>query len=584
MTDQTQFQNARMNFFPGFFTTAEDWKTEQNYHLAKRKQHDRLFHNTHGTVRGEGDELEVHAADGLSVLVSTGAALDGHGREILLLEPTLVSLEAKIPELVTRTSSRTVYIVIRYDEQECERLENVEQPQYSGNTRIKEDPVITARLEEPDNRTWLELARIQLEVDVTQIVDAEDPGNPKPNEIDRTHVKWSVSVSELNEKLIAESVNSEALEQRISEEESKTVDLSDRLSQEESKSEEFLSRLSQEEELSVTMQAELARLDQLVMLHNRGLHTPGIMTGEGQGLRVQSAGGFDVNVLIGAALDAAGNSLRLEESRILTITPDFDALPQMVFISIRYREGPQGDPGVMLRADIEKPDNRSWLELARIDLQPGVSAIQDAEDIDNPHGNELDLRYAPPAGSLGIVEQQMPAETIQHLIQVMRRTRRDFAALDQRFPVTSTDDVRYATLTVETLARTGCVRPGQLPSALTATASVEQDVGQELDEKYGHVLHTKPEFQTYQSAVKDLLNALQQDEELGVLTRQDAVAEAARELSEITIQTPIADTSATQPIVHTRRDEVVTALDASRSKARGGRTIARYHWSWVGDE
>ena len=171
----------------------------------------------------------------------------------------------------------------------------------------------------------------------------------------------------------------------------------------------------------------------------------------------------------------------------------------------------------------------------------------------------------------------MSPETLQHLIQVMGRTRRDFAALDDRFPVPSASDVRHAALTVETLARIARLRPGQLPDLLATLAAIEQDVGQEIYEKYGNVVNTTGEFREYQTAVQDLQAALRLGEEHSILTAQDAVAEAARELSEIAVESPIADAGRDQTVT-TVEDEATVTLDATHSHARGGREIVRYLW------
>jgi hypothetical protein len=163
----------------------------------------------------------------------------------------------------------------------------------------------------------------------------------------------------------------------------------------------------------------------------------------------------------------------------------------------------------------------------------------------------------------------------------MRRTRREFAALVDQFPVPSAMDVRHAALTVETLACTNLLRPGQLPDVLAATVALEQDVGQEIEDKYGNVVDTAPEFAQYQAAVRDLLAALPSGDETGILNAQDAVAEAARELSELVVQTPIADAGRDRKTA-TLEDETTVSLDGSRSQARGGREVVRYRWSKEG--
>jgi hypothetical protein len=142
-------------------------------------------------------------------------------------------------------------------------------------------------------------------------------------------------------------------------------------------------------------------------------------------------------------------------------------------------------------------------------------------------------------------------------------------------------DVRHAALTVETLARTKLLRPGQLPDVLAATVAVEQDVGQEIEDRYGNVVETAPEFAQYQAAVRDLLAAMASGDETGILNTQDAVAEAARELSELVVQTPIAEAGPDRKTA-TLEDETTVSLDGSRSRARGGREVVRYRWSKEG--
>jgi hypothetical protein len=95
------------------------------------------------------------------------------------------------------------------------------------------------------------------------------------------------------------------------------------------------------------------------------------------------------------------------------------------------------------------------------------------------------------------------------------------------------------------------------------------------------VVDTAPEFAQYQAAVRDLLAALPSGDETGILNAQDAVAEAARELSELVVQTPIADAGRDRKTA-TLEDETTVSLDGSRSQARGGREVVRYRWSKEG--
>lgn len=161
---------------------------------------------------------------------------------------------------------------------------------------------------------------------------------------------------------------------------------------------------------------------------------------------------------------------------------------------------------------------------------------------------------------------------------VMQDGRRDFAALANRYPIPSAHDVRHAALTVEILARMKALRLGQVPDVLAAIAAIEQDVGQEIGAAYPAVVVT-PQFHAYQEAVNALLSSLHAGGGFDILlTRQGEVSEAARELSEVVVQPPIAKAGQDQSVT-IPGDEATVKLDASNSQAFGGRTIVKYRWS-----
>jgi hypothetical protein len=69
----------RVRFFFGQLLTANDFETEQTYHIIMRRLHNRLLHGA-GIVEG----LRVSADDdqsGAVVVLSPGFALDGLGRD-----------------------------------------------------------------------------------------------------------------------------------------------------------------------------------------------------------------------------------------------------------------------------------------------------------------------------------------------------------------------------------------------------------------------------------------------------------------------------------------------------------------------
>ena len=176
MSNQTEFK--RLNFFTGLFTTADDWLQEQNYHLEKRRLHLGGLHSP-GVIAGIGEECQVRAAGGMSVRVASGAALDGKGNLIYLPAPSaelVIEPPASLPA--------TVYVVIEYTEKPTDYRLNPEDADYSGSARVTEIPRVSCAYDAPDNKTALELARIDLHPDVTEIADPADPAHPKANEID----------------------------------------------------------------------------------------------------------------------------------------------------------------------------------------------------------------------------------------------------------------------------------------------------------------------------------------------------------------------------------------------------------------
>ncbi|HAA03398.1 MAG TPA: hypothetical protein DCE18_08505 [Syntrophobacteraceae bacterium] len=334
-------------------------------------------------------------------------------------------------------------------------------------------------------------------------------------------------------------------------------------------------------------------------LHNRGLHSPGVIRGELDELRVVATRGLEVQLLPGVALDKEGNELYLGQSQRVTLTPGDYTLPQLVYLALRH--GEEGTDWVeyneanqycgftriketpQLEITTSRPDNQTKLEIARIQLNEGVTAVSDAADPDNPAANEIDLRFVVQAGSVGVVEEGMTPEDMERLIQLMRRTRRDFAALSSRYSTSSATDVRQGATTLEMLARTGCLRLEQVSAVMNALADVEQDVAQELAVAYTFLVNST-EFQEYQGALFNLAAALRDGEGVNTLfTCQDRVAEAARELAEMATQRPVAE-AGNDVTVATGGDEAVVVLDGSQSKVFGGRTLARYHWRLLDSE
>ena len=73
----------RLNYFKGFFTTADDWRAEQRYHREKMMLHNRRLHSP-GVLRGEAGDRQVPnarialAENGGGALVSGPAVVCVH--------------------------------------------------------------------------------------------------------------------------------------------------------------------------------------------------------------------------------------------------------------------------------------------------------------------------------------------------------------------------------------------------------------------------------------------------------------------------------------------------------------------------
>ena len=584
MTELTEFK--RLRFFTGFFTTARDWEAEQNYHLEKLKLHNKELH-TPGIIRREGEQLTVVATGGLKLQVKPGAALDSRGNTIFLGTPQELVIDKaalKLPEADPDSTVYDVYIVAMYSENPDDYVANVTQPEYSGHTRVAERPCFTVTRDRPDGQVHLRLALIRLQKNAGAVANPGDPQNPGVNEIDRRNVVYSSDARDLDDRLKAHDTRLEAHDHQLKDHDDWLKKHDGHLEAHDHQLKDHADWLKKHDGQLAAHDAWLKDHDRRLKdedryrrLHNRRLHTPGVLRGEGGGLAVKAAGGLNVHVAAGAAQDGEGNTVILEEPRAILIDPSVYHLPDLIFIALGHEDGPAGGAHPHLQVTTHKPDNRTWLELARINLQPGVTEISDPADPHNPGGNQINQNHVLSAGAVGVVEAQMAVETLRHIIQVMGRTRRDFAALDDQFPTPSAGDVRHAAQTVETLARIGCLRPGQLPELLVTLAAIEQDVGQEIHKKYGNVVDESEEFHGYNTAIRHLQEALRHGEERRILTAQDGVAVAARELSEIPIESPIADAGQDQTAV-TFEDEAAVILDATESRARGGRDIVRYRW------
>jgi len=330
-------------------------------------------------------------------------------------------------------------------------------------------------------------------------------------------------------------------------------------------------------------------------LHNRALHTPGILRGQGDELQVTALGGLKVRVKSGAALDGCGNIISVAHETDLDLGKDGPpAAAQTLYLYVQFGEEAADcyinaeDPefsgyrrmwerpavNVMLSA----PDNVQRLELARVRLTAGASVVTDPDNPEQPGANEIDGTQRPLAGSIGALPPRLEAETQRDLNTRMADLRENMAALAVRFDAPSIDDVRGAALHVRLLAAQ--LEPQGLPNALRILADIQQDVGEELAVRCPPLVQ-KAEYQGYQSAVAALLASLAgRAGAATLLNDQGAINSAVRDLAEVVFPLPTAD--AGKDRTETTLDpSAAVKLDASLSQAAPGQRIVRYIWEEI---
>jgi hypothetical protein len=96
----------RVNYYERQYLQAADFRAEQDYHRDMRRRHN-LAHHTWGIVTGL-ELVEQDNAGSVSVFVQPGMAVDGYGREIVLLAPYL--LDAALFERFNTLAHRQVWL------------------------------------------------------------------------------------------------------------------------------------------------------------------------------------------------------------------------------------------------------------------------------------------------------------------------------------------------------------------------------------------------------------------------------------------------------------------------------------------
>ena len=118
MNSNKLYPFERNRYYPGKMLTSADFQAEQNYHINKMRFLNGLMYGS-GVVCGLG----VFSLDDQSVLIESGAAIDGHGREIVVDSSTVRKLSS-IQGFDTLTGD-AARLCVRFKENEIHNVYSV---------------------------------------------------------------------------------------------------------------------------------------------------------------------------------------------------------------------------------------------------------------------------------------------------------------------------------------------------------------------------------------------------------------------------------------------------------------------------
>jgi hypothetical protein len=165
-----EFPVERIKPVDGMAVTAETWEEAHEYHRRYERFHT-LLHHGWGIVTG----LEVMASDppDTAVYILPGVAVDSTGQTIVLPQPVAYDIGHEMEGLL--------YLLLSYEESRPKADDSRDQggsPMY-----VHAEFSISARTIPPAT-PWVELARVRRRSREDLFLDAQDPLQPGPNEID----------------------------------------------------------------------------------------------------------------------------------------------------------------------------------------------------------------------------------------------------------------------------------------------------------------------------------------------------------------------------------------------------------------
>lgn len=280
-------------------------------------------------------------------------------------------------------------------------------------------------------------------------------------------------------------------------------------------------------------------------LHNRMLHSAGIVYGYAGDLKVnaRARGDLSVEVQPGYAIDGMGNDLMIFDATIRNINLEEFRLPQTVYIVLRYYEELtdfiaykenleyKGHRRVLESCRVElsqtEPDIMREVELARVYLEKGVQRVRDARDPADPKPNEIDLRYTAKGGLAG---SQLPPHLRLRLEMMLMSLRRGAIEYTRR-GVIAAHDVVQACNTALMLLYANLLDLRNIFDIFKLIIDCEGEMALDVDAHHPNIAQKK-EFSEYRRQVEILRGLLSEgknnmDSYMNLLAYQNKCAEIA---------------------------------------------------------
>lgn len=275
-------------------------------------------------------------------------------------------------------------------------------------------------------------------------------------------------------------------------------------------------------------------------LHNRMMHSPGVVYGFAGDLRVtaRARGDLSVEVQPGYAIDGMGNDLMIHDATIRNISLEEFKLPQTIYIVLRYYEELtdfiaykenleyKGHRRVLESCKVEisqtEPDITREVELARIYLEKGVNRIRDARDPANPSPNEIDMRYVQRGGLAGSMLPGFMRVKLETLLNQVRRGALEYA----RRGVVSAHDVVQACNTALMMVYTNLLDLRNVFDIFKLIIECEAELSLDVDVHHPTIA-AKKEFSEYRRQV-EILRGLLAENKNNVEAFQNLIAYQAK--------------------------------------------------------